>query len=210
MPIAEVLIAPDQREYLSFDAFFENTMFHEVAHGLGIKNTITDKRTVREAMQEHAGTLEEGKADVLGLYMIAALAERGELGDKDLRANQVTFLASVFRSVRFGASSAHGRANVARFNYFDAMGAFTRDSATGTYRVDFDRMRAATDSLSAKILRFQGDGDYAGVQAWMDSVGGIRPTLQGDLDRLAAAGIPVDIIFEQGTDVLGLAAARGS
>ncbi len=210
MPIAEVLIAPDQREYLSFDAFFENTMFHEVAHGLGIKNTITDKRTVREAMQEHAGTLEEGKADVLGLYMIAALAERGELGDKDLRANQVTFLASVFRSVRFGASSAHGRANVARFNYFDAMGAFTRDSATGTYRVDFDRMRAATDSLSAKILRFQGDGDYAGVQAWMDSVGGIRPTLQGDLDRLAAAGIPVDIIFEQGTEVLGLAAARGS
>ncbi|MDX2207815.1 MAG: hypothetical protein SFU57_09255 [Gemmatimonadales bacterium] len=206
MPIAEVLIAPDQREYLSFDAFFENTMFHEVAHGLGIKNTITDKRTVREAMQEHAGTLEEGKADVLGLYMIAALAERGELGDKDLRANQVTFLASVFRSVRFGASSAHGRANVARFNYFDAMGAFTRDSATGTYRVDFDRMRAATDSLSAKILRFQGDGDYAGVQAWMDSVGGIRPTLQGDLDRLAAAGIPVDIIFEQGTQVLGLAA----
>lgn len=206
MPIAEVLIAPDQREYLSFDAFFENTMFHEVAHGLGIKNTITDKRTVREAMQEHAGTLEEGKADVLGLYMIAALAERGELGDKDLRANQVTFLASVFRSVRFGASSAHGRANVARFNYFDAMGAFTRDSATGTYRVDFDRMQAATDSLSAKILRFQGDGDYAGVQAWMDSVGGIRPTLQGDLDRLAAAGIPVDIIFEQGTQVLGLAA----
>lgn len=204
LPIAELLIAPDQREYLSFDAFFENTMFHEVAHGLGIKTTLSGDRTVREALAEHAGALEEGKADVLGLYMIAALADRGELGDKDLRTNYVTFLASVFRSVRFGASSAHGRANVARFNYFDALGAFTRDSASGTYRVDFDRMRAATDSLSAKILRFQGDGNYAGVRAWMDSVGSIRPTLQGDLDRLAAAGIPVDIIFEQGTEVLGL------
>ncbi len=208
LPIADLLIAPDQREYLSFDAFFENTMFHEVAHGLGIKNTVTGGRTVREALQEQASSLEEGKADVLGLYMITALTDRGELGEKDIRTNQVTFLASIFRSVRFGAASAHGRANVARFNYFEEMGAFTRDSTTGTYRVDFDRMRVATDSLSARILRFQGDGDLDGVRAWMDSVGAIRPTLQADLDRLATAGIPVDIVFEQGPEVLGLPAAR--
>jgi hypothetical protein len=93
---------------------------------------------------------------------------------------------------------------VARFNYFEEMGAFTRDSTTGTYRVHFDRMRLATDSLSARILRFQGDGDLDGVRAWMDSVGAIRPTLQADLDRLATAGIPVDIVFEQGPPVLGL------
>ena len=206
MPIADLLIAPEQREFLSFDAFFENTMFHEVAHGLGIKNTLTGGRTVREALQEQASSLEEGKADVLGLYMVTALATQGELGDKDLRNNQVTFLASIFRSVRFGAASAHGRANVARFNYFEDMGAFTRDSLTGTYRVDFDRMRIATDSLSAKILRFQGDGDLEGVRAWMNSMATIRPILRADLDRLSGAGIPVDIIFEQGPEVLGLPA----
>ncbi len=206
MPIADLLIAPDQREHLSFDAFFENTMFHEVAHGLGIKRTLAGRATVREALREQASSLEEGKADVLGLYMVAALTDRGELGTKDIRTNYVTFLASIFRSVRFGASNAHGRANVARFNYFAGMGAFTRDSTTGTYRVDFDRMRVATDSLSARILRFQGDGDYDGVRAWMDSVGAIRPTLQADLDRLATARIPVDIVFEQGPEVLGLPA----
>src|SRR5690606_2433636 len=113
MPIAETLIAPEQREFLSFDAFFENTMFHEVAHGLGIKNTINGRGPVRTALKEQAGALEEGKADVLGLYMVNALAEAGELGDHDMRTNDVTFIASIFRSIRFGASSAHGRANVA-------------------------------------------------------------------------------------------------
>lgn len=204
MPIAETLIAPEQREFLSFDAFFENTMFHEVAHGLGIKNTINGRGPVRTALKEQAGALEEGKADVLGLYMVNALAEAGELGDHDMRTNDVTFIASIFRSIRFGASSAHGRANVARFNFFQDLGAFTRDSATGTYRVAFDRMREATDSLSATILRFQATGDYDGVAAWMERMGVIRPELQADLDRLAAKGIPVDVIFEQGEEVLGL------
>ncbi len=206
VPIADVLIAEDQRQYLSFDAFFENTMFHEVAHGLGIKNTLNNRGTVRESLKELAGSLEEGKADVLGLYMVRQLAERGELGEKDLRQNQVTFIASIFRSIRFGASSAHGRANVARFNFFEALGAFARDSATGTYRVDFERMKVATDSLAATILRFQGNGDYDGVTAWMADVGVIRPRLQADLDRLAAKQIPVDVVFEMGTGVLGLGA----
>ena len=204
MPVANLLIAPDQRQYLSFDAFFENVMFHEVAHGLGIKRLLSGKGTVREAMKEQAGALEEGKADVLGLYMVSTLNKDGKLGKEDLKTNYVTFLASIFRSVRFGAADAHGRANVACFNYFQQMGAFARDSVTGMYRVDFDRMHVAMDSLSAKILRFQGDGDYDGVIAWKKDVGTIRPELRGDLARLATAGIPVDIIFDQGTKVLGL------
>ena len=202
LPIVEELIAPDQREYVNFDAFFENTMFHEVAHGLGIKNTINGSGTVREALKERAGALEEGKADVLGLYMVTRLAETGDLPDAEVRDNYVTFLASIFRSVRFGASSAHGRANMARFNYFQERGAFARDPATGTYRVDFDRMREAMNALSEHILRLQGEGDYAGVGAFTDQYGGISPELQAGLDRLEARGIPVDIVFEQGMDVL--------
>ncbi|HET9152296.1 MAG TPA: hypothetical protein VFN83_11335 [Gemmatimonadales bacterium] len=207
VPIADRLIAPDQRANISFDAFFQNTMFHEVAHGLGIKNTINGRGTVRAALKEQAGQLEEGKADVLGLYMIGALAQSGDLPGAKLNDNYVTFLASIFRSVRFGAADAHGRANVARFNFFKELGAFSRDSATGTYRANPDRMKLATDSLSATILRFQGNGDYDGVVAFMQKYGSIDPVLQGDLDRLSSAGIPVDVVFDQGPAVLGIPAA---
>jgi hypothetical protein len=202
VPVAGVLIAEDQRRHITFDAFFGNVMFHEVAHGLGIKNTVTGKGTVRDALREQASSLEEGKADVLGFYMVTKLHEQGELGDADLMDNYVTFLAGIFRSVRFGASSAHGRANMAAFNFFQDRGAFTRDEASGTYRVDFEKMTAAMNALSEQILRFQGDGDYAGVTAFNREMGVIRPALQADLDRLRAAAIPVDIIFEQGMDVL--------
>lgn len=204
LPIADVLIAEDQRRHITFDAFFENTMYHEVAHGLGVKRTITGRGTVREALLEQASALEEGKADVLGLYMITALHQRGEMGERDLQDNYVTFMASIFRSIRFGAASAHGRANVVRFNFFQDMGAFTRDEATGTYRVDFDKMEEAVNALSQRILTFQGDGDYEGVVAFMAEMATVGPELQGDLDRLGQAGIPVDIVFEQGPAVLGL------
>jgi hypothetical protein len=206
VPIADALIAQDQRAHVDFDAFFANTMFHEVAHGLGVKNTINGRGSVREAMRQHASALEEGKADILGLYMVTKLKEKGELGDADLMDNYVTFLAGVFRSIRFGASSAHGVANTLRFNFFADQGAFTRDEATGTYRVNPEKMRAAVESLSEKILRLQGDGDYDGAARFVDEMGAIPARLQADLDRLEQAEIPVDVVFEQGVAVLGLQA----
>jgi Peptidase family M49 len=202
VPIADVLIAEDQRENVTFDAFFGNTMFHEVAHGLGVKNTITGKGTVREALLEHASPMEEGKADVVGLYMVKQLFERGELTEGSIEDHYVTFLAGIFRSVRFGATSAHGRANMVRFNFFKEMGAFTRDEATGTYRVDFEAMARAVDALSEVILTLQGDGDYQGVDELLSEKGVVPPDLQTDLDRLDAMGIPRDIVFEQGASVL--------
>ncbi len=202
MPIVNVLIAEDQREYVTFDAFFENTMFHEVAHGLGIKNTVSGRGTVREALQEHSTAIEEGKADILGLYMVTALREQGHLTEGRLEDNYVTFMASIFRSVRFGATSAHGRANMVRFNFFREQGAFTRDDATGTYRVDFDRLADAAAALSELLLTLQGDGDYDGVDALVRSSGVVSPSLQADLDRLEELSIPVDVVFEQGMEVL--------
>lgn len=202
VPIAKELVDPEQRGHITFDAFFTNTMFHEVAHGLGIKNTITGKGTVRKALKKQASALEEGKADVLGLYMITRLNEKGEFGPVDIKDFYVTFMTSVFRSIRFGAASAHGRANLARFNFFKEMNALTRDAGTGTYKVHFDRMTLAMNSLSEKILRFQGDGDYEGVAAFMKKYGNIGPDLRTDLDRLSTQGIPVDIVFQQGISVL--------
>ncbi|RPI14309.1 MAG: Zn-dependent hydrolase [Lysobacterales bacterium] len=203
VPIAGELIAPEQRRHVTFDAFFANTMFHEVAHGLGIKNTVDGKGTVRDALKERASGIEEGKADVLGLYMVTRLHEQGELAGA-LEDYYVTFLAGIFRSVRFGAASAHGEANMVRFNFFADRGAFARGE-DGHYRVDMPRMRRAVDELSAVLLKLQGDGDYAGVERLGRELGVIRPGLQADLDRLSQRSIPVDVVFEQGKSVLGLA-----
>ena len=203
-PIADVLIDESQREHISFDAFFANTMFHEVAHGLGIKNTIDGSGTVRAAMLDMASSMEEGKADILGLYMITELHKAGELGDVDLRDYYVTFMTSVFRSIRFGASSAHGKANMVRFNFFLDSGAFVRDAETGRYSVDFDKMETAMTDLSRLLLTLQGDGDYEGAVELAESRGIIQPQLQGDLDRLTEANIPVDITFRQGVAELGI------
>ena len=205
LPIADVLISESQRQHVSFDSFFTNTMFHEVAHGLGIKNTINGKGTVREALRELASSMEEGKADVLGLYMITSLHDAGELGDVDLRDNYVTFMAGMLRSMRFGASSAHGKANMVRFNFFAERGAFVRDPETETYRVDFEQMKEAMNALSESLLTLQGTGDYEGTAKLMDEKGVIGTALRGDLDRLTRADIPVDIEFSQGLNELGLA-----
>jgi len=202
VPIAAELIAPEQRKHVTFDAFFANTMFHEVAHGLGIKNTVNGKGTVRDALKELGSGIEEGKADVLGLYMVTKLHEQGELGGA-LEDYYVTFLAGIFRSVRFGAASAHGQANMLRFNFFADRGAFARD-ASGHYRVDMPKMRRAVDELSGELLKLQGDGDYAGVAQLTKDLGVIRPQLQSDLERLSSRAIPVDVVFTQGKAVLGL------
>ena len=202
VPIGRELIVPEEVAHVTFDAFFENTMFHEVAHGLGIKNTIGGRGTVRDALKERYGGLEEEKADVLGLYMVTTLNRQGELSGEDVRNNYVTFLAGLFRSVRFGASDAHGRANMATFNFFAEQGAFSRDAATGHYRVNFERMQQGIDLLAGRILRLQGTGDYAGVGQFMSGYGVIRPELRGDLGRLSRLGIPVDIVFDQGMSVL--------
>ena len=204
VPISETLIDEAQREHVTFDAFFATTMFHEVAHGLGIKNTINGKGTVREALLDVASSMEEGKADVLGLYMITELHKAGELGDVDIMDYYVTFMASIFRSIRFGAASAHGKANMVRFNFFEEKGAFVRDPETGTYRIDADRMTLAMTELSRLLLTLQGDGDYEGASELTATRGVIGEQLQADLDRLATAGIPVDITFRQGPAQLGL------
>ncbi len=202
VPIAKELITPEQRKHITFDAFFANTMFHEVAHGLGIKNTINNKGTVRTSLKNHASALEEGKADVLGLYMVMQLLKKGELKG-DSKDYITTFMASIFRSVRFGAADAHGIANMIRFNYFEEKGAFTRNE-NGTYKINYDKFIQAMNDLSNLILTLQGNGDYVNVDILVKEKGIVPVQLKKDLDRLLEKNIPVDIIFEQGVEVLNL------
>ncbi|HAF29131.1 MAG TPA: Zn-dependent hydrolase [Bacteroidales bacterium] len=204
VPISNILISEDQRQHVKFDAFFENTMFHEVAHGLGMGSTIDGSQTVREALQNYYSSIEEGKADILGLYIVTKLYEMGELNSGELMDNYVTFMAGIFRSARFGIASSHGKANMMRFYFFEERGAFLRDEATGTFKVDFEKMKTAMDELTEKILIIQGDGNYEAAKAWVESDGMITESLQKDLDRINSAGIPRDIRFKQEKEMLGL------
>jgi len=202
LPISAELIDESQQSHLSFDAFFANVMFHEVAHGLGIKSTINGKGFVREALQEQYSWLEEGKADILGLYMVSSLLKKGEL-EGDIKDYYTTFMAGILRSVRFGAGQAHGKANMLCFNFFQKNGAFER-TAAGRYKVNYVKFEQAMNDLSRKILTLQGNGDKAAVEKIQKEMALVPDELQSDLDRLIIKGIPVDIIFEQGLSVLGL------
>ena len=202
IPISKELINKEQQQYIKFDAFFSNVMFHEVAHGLGIKSTVNGKGYVRTALQEQGSWLEEGKADILGLYMVTALLKNGQL-QGDVKDYYTTFMAGILRSVRFGAASAHGKANMQCFNYFQEKGAFER-SSNGTYKVDFEKFAVAMTDLSREILMLQGNGDKAAVQKIQSEKAVIGTQLQADLNRLGKKGIPVDVVFEQGVNVLGL------
>jgi len=204
VPISKILIAEDQQKHVKFDAFFQNVMFHETAHGLGINNTINDKGTVRHALKEQYSAIEESKADIVGLFLVKKLAEMGELGEIDLMDNYVTFMASIFRSIRFGVASSHGKANMIRFYFFQEQGAFTKNEETGMYSINFDEMTEAMELLANKILVIQGDGDYEAAKKLVEEKGFIRDELQNDLDKIAKEGIPRDIRFIQGKDVVGL------
>ena len=203
VPISNILIDESQRSHITFNAFFENTTFHEVSHGMGIKNTISGKGPVREALKEQYSALEEAKADIMGLYLVTQLYEMGELSSGEVMDNYVTFFAGIFRSSRFGAASAHGKANMLNMKYFADNGAFVYQD-NGTYKVNFDEMKKAVVSLVEKILTIQGDGDYEAAKEWIEGDGVMTEQLRANLDRVNEAGIPVDIVFRQGKEVLGL------
>lgn len=203
-PISEVVIDPDQSKFVTFNAFFQNTMFHEVAHGLGIKATINKKGLVRSALKEQYSALEENKADILGLYMIGELVKMKALPRKSLMENYVTFVSGIFRSVRFGAASSHGKANMATFNYFVDHGAISLNSQTGYYHVNESRMKSAIRGLSKEILLLQGNGDYEGAVKRAQAKGVVSASLQKALKKIDGKHIPRDLNFIQGAEHVGL------
>ena len=201
MPIGELIVTPEQQKYLNFDAFFWNVTFHEVAHGLGVKQTINGKGSVDAAMGTEKTSWEEAKADILGLFMVTKLVEMGEITNITSEDAIATYIAGILRSVRFGAASSHGKANMMCFNYMEKAGAFTRDDK-GQYVIDFEKAKEAMNGWAALILKTQGDGDVEFATKYRAENGSITPALQADFDKINSAGIPRDIRFIQGVDVL--------
>lgn len=201
MPIGQLIVTPGQQKYLNFDAFFWNVTFHEVAHGLGVKQTINTNESVDAVMGTEKTSWEEAKADILGLFMVTKLIEMGEITNITAEDAIATYIAGILRSVRFGAASSHGKANMMCFNYMEKAGAFSRD-AKGQYVIDFGKAKEAMNGWAALILQTQGDGNVEFATKYRAENGGITPALQADLDKINGAGIPRDITFIQGADIL--------
>ncbi len=203
VPIAKLMVCDEQVDSVTFNAFFGNTCYHEVAHGLGIKQTVTGRGPCRTALGAQYSAWEEAKADVCGLFLTEQLIERGEITNTTVNQNYITFIAGILRSVRFGATEAHGVANIMCYNYFEQAGAFTRNEQ-GKYVINVEKAREAARAWAAIIIAMEGEGDMAAAKAYSEKNGKIGVDLQKDLDAIRDANIPRDIIYKQGAKVLGL------
>ena len=192
LPIAKVALPVAQQKEISFDAFFTHILMHELMHGLGPHNITVGGRatTVRQELKDTYSAIEEAKADVSGLWALQQLADNGQIDAAIGRTMYTTFLASSFRSIRFGVNEAHGRGIAVQLNSFLDAGGF-KAQPDGTFTVDNAKIREAVTALTREIMTLQAEGSYAKAKAMIDTLGVVRPEVQKLLDRLAA--VPVDI-----------------
>jgi hypothetical protein len=192
VPISQVVLAPADQPRLSFDAFFTHILMHELMHGLGPHGiTVAGRQTtVRQEMKELYSALEEAKADISGLWALQYLVDRRVLDPSMERTMYTTFLASAFRSIRFGVNEAHGRGIAVQLNALLDAGAFTV-GAGGTFAVNAAKIKPAVEALTRDILMLQARGDYAAAKKMIDALAVVRPEVQRALDRLGH--VPVDI-----------------
>jgi hypothetical protein len=194
-PIAGTVLAPDMLPLVTFEAYFNHILLHEFSHGLGpgrIKLPDGTETTSDKALRENHSVIEEAKADVVGQYNFYYLIGEGFYEDRLEMETAVTFLAGFFRSVRFGAESAHGRANMIAFNYLKEKGAYLQDAETGLWSVDIKKAKSAVRDLSTEILMLQAMGDYGGSREFIERYGEMGQDVQGSLARLG--DIPIDIL----------------
>lgn len=192
LPIARQVLDPGQLSAVAFEAYFDHVLHHELGHGLGPGSITVDgrKTEVRLELKELYSTLEEAKADVMGVYDILALVERGEMPAELRRTLEPTYVAGLFRSARFGLQEAHGKGVISQFNYLMEKGALVVDASNHFHSVP-EKFPGAIRSLLAEMLTLQAKGDYAGTRKFLDTYGKPGPSLVAAVARLA--GVPVDI-----------------
>jgi hypothetical protein len=193
LPIAQRLLRADEAALASAEGYLATTMMHEISHGLGpaFARTPGGKKDVRESIGPTYSGLEEAKADVVGLYGLKWLVDRGDLPKEKLNGYYASEVAGIFRTVRFGVAEAHGRAEIMEFNFYLEHSAIARDAASGRYAIDFARMPDAVAALAKELLEQEATGDRARVEAWFTKYGLVPPELAKSLE--AASDVPVDI-----------------
>ena len=193
LPIAKRLLRADEAALASAEGYLASTMMHEISHGLGpaFARTSSGRQDIRAAIGPTYSGLEEAKADIVGLYGLKWLVDRGDLPKEKLNGYYASEVAGIFRTVRFGVAEAHGRAEIMEFNFYSERGAIAREAASGRYAIDFARMPEAVAALAKELLVQEATGDRARVEAWFAKYGAIPPELAKSLG--AASDVPVDI-----------------
>ncbi len=192
-PIAKIALHESQRGQIAFHPFFTHILAHELMHGLGPHNIVVDgkKTTVRQELKELSSALEEAKADISGLFALQYLIDKGVVEKSMEESMYVTYLASSFRSVRFGVNAAHGKGMALQFNYLIDEGAIIFDEPSGTFKVDLAHIKDAAKKLTGEIMTIQAEGSYTKAKALLDRYATIRPAMQSILDKLK--DVPTDI-----------------
>lgn len=193
VPISKTVMDSSQQSQISFDAFFTHILAHELMHGLGPHNIKVGGRgtSVRKELKELYSAIEEAKADITGLWALQYLIDKGAVERSMERDLYTTYLASSFRSVRFGITEAHGKGQAVQFNYLLDEGGIKIDQAAGTFGIDTSKIRDAVRKLASEILTIEAEGSYEKAKAMLDKYGLIRPDMQKALDNLS--NVPVDI-----------------
>lgn len=193
VPISKIAVDIEQQKYLSFEPFFTHILAHELMHGLGPHNITVDGKqtTVRQAMKDISSAFEEAKADISGLFLLQYLIDKGEVEKSFEKQMYVTYLASSFRSIRFGIKEAHGKGMALQFNYLMDEGAFNYNEKTNKFSVNFEKTKDAMKKLTGEIMTIQAEGSYDNAKTMLDKYAVMNPMMQKVLDKLN--NIPVDI-----------------
>jgi len=197
IPISRVVLSPAQQRAVAFDSFFTHILMHELMHGLGPHNITVGGQptTVRLQLKELYSSIEEAKADVTGLWALQYLIDKGVIGKQMQRTLYTTYLASMFRSVRFGLTESHARGVAMQFNYFTDEGAIKFDERTGKFSIDDGKIREAVRKLTHDLLTLEAEGSYDTAKAMLDKYSLIRPAMKGALDRLNDVPVDIEPIF---------------
>lgn len=197
IPISRVVLARRDQLLLSFESFFTHILAHELMHGLGPHNITVDgqETTVRKQLKELSSALEEAKADITGLWALQYLIDKGVVEKRMERSLYTTFLASAFRSVRFGITEAHGKGIALQFNYLTDEGGIEVNERTGTFSINQAKIKDAVRKLTSEILTVQAEGSYEKAKAMLDKYAVIRPPMQKALDRLKDVPVDIEPIF---------------
>jgi hypothetical protein len=197
VPITRVVLTATQQRAVAFDSFFTHILMHELMHGLGPHNITVDGQatTVRLQLKELYSSIEEAKADVTGLWALQYLLDKGVISKQMQRTLYTTYLASMFRSVRFGLTESHARGVAMQFNYFTDEGAIKFDAKTGKFSADDAKMKEAVRKLTHDLLTIEAEGSYDKAKAILDKYSLIRPEMKGALDRLIEVPVDIEPIF---------------
>lgn len=203
LPLSHYMMLPNQVAQVSGEGYLLGTIMHEICHGLGPNfalNASGDKISIREAIGPIYGGLEEAKADVVGMFALKWLVDHGALPQEKLDEYYASYIAGNFRTIRFGASEAHGQAEMMEFNYYLEHGAVRR-LPSGKYEVDYDKMPVQIEALAKELLEIEGTGDRAHAEAWFTKYDVIPPDLQQSLDKAKSVPVDVDPIFSFAREV---------